>query len=49
MYSETYQVTVADLGYYEKEKQIEILVNDHGDRAFLFFLTLRIMLICNYR
>lgn len=31
MYSETYQVTVADLGYYEKEKQIEILVNDHGD------------------
>ena len=30
MYSETYQVTVADLGYYEKEKQIEILVNDHG-------------------
>ena len=29
MYSETYQVTVADLGYYEKEKQIEILVNDH--------------------
>ena len=31
MYSETYQVTVADLGNYEKEKQIEILVNDHGD------------------
>lgn len=31
MYSETYQVTVADLGYYEKEKQIEILVNDYGD------------------
>ena len=31
MYSETYQVTVADLGYYEKEKQIEILLNDHGD------------------
>ena len=31
MYSETHQVTVADLGYYEKEKQIEILVNDHGD------------------
>ena len=31
MYSETYQVTVADLGNYEKEKQIEILVNDHGN------------------
>lgn len=31
MYSETYQVTVADRGNYEKEKQIEILVNDHGD------------------
>ena len=31
MYSETYQVTVADLGNYGKEKQIEILVNDHGD------------------
>ena len=25
MYSETYQVKVADLGNYEKEKQIEIL------------------------
>ena len=32
MYSETYQVTVADLGYYEKEKQIEILVNELRDK-----------------
>ena len=31
MYSETYQVKVADLGYYENKKQINILVNDHGD------------------
>lgn len=31
MYSETYQVKVADLGYYENKKLINILVNDHGD------------------
>lgn len=31
MYSETYQVTVADLGYYENEKPIDIIVNDYGD------------------
>ena len=31
MYSETYQVKVTDLGYYENRKQTNILVNDHGD------------------
>ena len=31
MYSETYQVTVADLGYYENKKQIDILVNQYDD------------------
>ena len=31
MYTETYQVKVADLGYYENRKQTNILVNDHGD------------------
>ena len=31
MDSETYKVTVADLGYNENEKQIDIVVNDHGD------------------
>ena len=31
MNSETYQVTVADLGYYGNEKQIDILVNRYDD------------------
>ena len=31
MNSETYQVTVADLGYYENEKPIDILVNEYDD------------------
>jgi hypothetical protein len=31
MNSETYQVTVANLGYYEEEKQIDILVNEYED------------------
>ncbi|MCR4703009.1 MAG: NADAR family protein [Saccharofermentans sp.] len=31
MNSETYQVTVADLGYYGNEKQIDILVNQYDE------------------
>ncbi len=31
MYSETYQVTVVDLGYYENKKKIGILVNQYDD------------------
>ena len=31
MDSETYQVTVVDLGYYENKKQIDILVNQYDD------------------
>ena len=31
MNTESYLITVADLGYYENEKQIEVLVKDYDD------------------